>query len=118
MKKEIADKWVVALRSGKYQQATKTLRNSEQSFCCLGVLCDISGIGTWKDNVSNYRYVPFDKAEDWQSSFLPYRVQDWAGMARRDGTRTNGEPALSYLNDQGKTFEEIAEIIENEWETL
>jgi len=42
MNKELKDKWVVALRSGKYKQGGDCLRNSrENTYCCLGVLCDI-----------------------------------------------------------------------------
>ena len=45
MKKEIADKWVEALRSGKYKQGKSALKKDD-SFCCLGVLCDIIGKGS------------------------------------------------------------------------
>lgn len=34
------EKWVLALRSGKYNQTTGTLQSTE-GFCCLGVACDI-----------------------------------------------------------------------------
>ena len=55
MKKEIADKWVEALRSGEYKQAKERLQ-SEDSLCCLGVLCKIAEkdgvrINTTRDNV-------------------------------------------------------------------
>ena len=33
-------KWVVALRSGKYEQGKEALRNGDK-YCCLGVLCEI-----------------------------------------------------------------------------
>ena len=38
--------WVDALRSGKYQQARGALKTGD-AYCCLGVACDISGLGTW-----------------------------------------------------------------------
>jgi hypothetical protein len=41
MRLDIAKKWVEALRSGKYKRATHRLRANEDSFCCLGVLCDL-----------------------------------------------------------------------------
>lgn len=44
MKKEIADKWVAALRSGKYKQGRQYLRTFEDNYCCLGVLCEILGL--------------------------------------------------------------------------
>lgn len=51
MKKEIAEKWTKALRSGKYKQGTGELRayiTDEVQFCCLGVLCEISQQGQWR----------------------------------------------------------------------
>lgn len=51
MKKEIADLWVAALRSGKYKQGRTTLKNRDSEFCCLGVLCDISGLSTFIPDV-------------------------------------------------------------------
>jgi hypothetical protein len=47
MKQEIMQRWVKALRSGKYQQGTERLREktatgrASRRFCCLGVLCDL-----------------------------------------------------------------------------
>jgi len=40
MKKNVAKKWVKALRSGKYKQSREMLKNSG-GYCCLGVLCEI-----------------------------------------------------------------------------
>lgn len=39
-------KWIKALRSGRYKQGVKRLRGDDK-FCCLGVACDISGLGSW-----------------------------------------------------------------------
>lgn len=50
MKKDIAMKWVNALRSGKYKQGAGQLFNSKnKTHCCLGVLCDILNVDL-KDN--------------------------------------------------------------------
>ena len=38
--KEFAEKWLTALRSGKYKQAVETLYDPDvDGFCCLGVAC-------------------------------------------------------------------------------
>ena len=48
MKPEIAQRWVEALRSGEYKQGLSVLRridesgNGQDSYCCLGVLCEIA----------------------------------------------------------------------------
>lgn len=41
---EMKDKWVAALRSGKYQQGQHELKSCTDKFCCLGVLCDVKGL--------------------------------------------------------------------------
>ena len=43
MKPEIKAKWVEALRSGDFKQGKGYLNNrDDNSFCCLGVLCEIN----------------------------------------------------------------------------
>lgn len=49
MNKTLKNKWLKALRSGEYAQGVGRLRTNKDEFCCLGVLCDISGKGVWED---------------------------------------------------------------------
>jgi len=42
MKQDIKEKWLNALRSGEYLQGKDSLQPAPNSFCCLGVLCDIA----------------------------------------------------------------------------
>lgn len=37
-------RWVEALRSGKYKQGKSVLRDSNNNYCCLGVLADIDSV--------------------------------------------------------------------------
>ncbi len=102
--------WVEALRSGKYQQTTSQLRLSGR-YCCLGVACDLSGVGAWEFN--NY-IVTNDDEED---TTLPDGVKDWLGLSTNGGRFDNGkrseeDSSLWGLNDNGTTFAEIADIIE------
>ena len=112
--------WVKALRSGDYQQAQGTLRKGD-SFCCLGVACDISGVDEWRkvetnDGTFYYEYL----VGNWQS--LAVEIADYYGM--RDGfggfwiDPGNKISSLSTLNDRGLSFDEIANIIEKEPEGL
>ena len=48
MNADLKRKWLAALRSGKYQQAKAALHRQGDGFCCLGVLCDVSGLGKWE----------------------------------------------------------------------
>jgi len=58
----VAQKWVKALRSGKYKQGRNRLRKKDR-FCCLGVLCELERprakeIQRWIDRWSRDHRVP------------------------------------------------------------
>lgn len=123
MKKEIADLWVKELRSGKWEQGTRYLCK-DQKYCCLGVLCEIAlreGVDILKKakNVDDELYYVYGK--DRAISILPGEVMNWAEIATFVGNYTGSytdELSLTEQNDSGKTFEEIAEVIEKNYENL
>lgn len=49
MNADVKARWLAALRSGEYQQGQNQLRDSEDHFCCLGVLCDVVDPDGWDD---------------------------------------------------------------------
>jgi hypothetical protein len=119
MKDTVKALWLEALRSGKYKQGTGCLRY-EDDFCCLGVLCDISGQGEWDER----EYLD-------QLQLLPAAVVDWAGLGGSRPeipfsalteeeleligwlpSRDECTVALSGLNDRGMEFDRIADLIE------
>lgn len=108
MNKEIKKMWVDALRSGKYKQGQGWLRTANNKYCCLGVLCDlaVNEERVRRDLVKDvYAYGKQDRM-----SVLPSEVIDWAEL---DQHGTYGENrCLVYDNDGGKSFAEIADIIE------
>ena len=93
---------VKALRSGEYQQTRNQLRKDD-SFCCLGVACDISGLGNWSESVYGKTKV-FIYAEN--SGVMPSFVMDFYGFTHK------GAIILSNMNDSGSSFEEISVVIE------
>ena len=107
---EIKKKWVEALRSGKYKQGFSRLKynNGEDvRYCCLGVLCEISGRGSWNENNI---YVTPTAAE---KLGLPLEVIQWAGLAGDDADPYIGVEHASVWNDsRGHSFEQIADLIE------
>ena len=113
MKKEYKDRWVEALRSGKYKQAKGTLRNKE-GFCCLGVLCDIvkDELGYyWSIEEEASHYTIFNSV-----GVLPFEVMELVGMAYSDGSiYVEGDEQINHLptyNDQaGEDFNQIADRI-------
>lgn len=119
MKLDIADKWVKALRSGEYKQGQQFLckvgETGKESFCCLGVLCDIyqKEVGDLEIRPGSYfRY--YDNC----SGYLPEKVKNWSGIASDRGYRGQHKSSLLSLNDDAVSFEHIADIIEQEKETL
>ena len=115
MKKAIADKWVEALRNGEYEQTTGKLANAERTeHCCLGVLCELA----IKEGLSMAVRLSVEMAYfNGEDVNLPAEVLDWAGMESALGSYPDGR-ALVVLNDEGKPFEQIANVIEQYWEEL
>ena len=112
MNPEIKSKWVAALRSGKYKQTKNVLRNRD-SFCCLGVLCNLHAKAHPEIAVRQR-----DKAMYLGNTrFLPVEVQKWAEFSSRSGVlpcHVDGLTTLAEMNDSGKTFEAIAKVIETQ----
>ena len=105
---------VEALRSGKYQQGFERLRDGNR-FCCLGVACDISGLGEW------YKFTYLEEKYS-----LPDEVIDYYGFNSTGGYFNifsenyieDEDISLIRKNDSGSSFEEIADIIEKEPEGM
>jgi len=117
MRKEIANKWVKALRSEKYKQGRGNL-NIEEKFCCLGVLCELA---TKKGIVNKEFDEELVTSYDTYTEILPDSVRKWAGMSSQRGEFIDSKGrsiSLTNLNDIGRSFKQIANIIENNWEKL
>jgi hypothetical protein len=112
MNPQIKQKWVSALRSGKYQQTQRRLHD-ENGFCCLGVLCDLYG----KEN-----NVEWDLANNGHNVYvfqdmvgcLPVSVKEWADLEDCNPRVDDQTDSLIGLNDTGCTFEQIADVIEKQ----
>lgn len=121
MKKSIMQKWVKALRSGKYKQAKGALSSPRgASHCCLGVLCDI----TKKETGGEWNGQYFRKDGNRGSrGYLPKFVRDFVGMKSINGTLPfdyfERKTSLAAENDEGGTgFKRIADIIEANYKKL
>lgn len=116
MNRDIAQKWLAALRSGKFKQGSMSLVQGEKgqkSHCCLGVLCAIS---PWKNTYD--RMDPEDTGTYEVNCVLPKKVQEWAGLASAKGTVPGHVRSLTMLNDDGTPFTEIADVIEQNLDKL
>lgn len=124
MNPEVKKEWVAALRSGKYDQGMGSLKlevSDTQLYCCLGVLCELAveaGVippgERHEDQPKNYSYYFLGEDE-----FLPSEVMTWANLDTNNGIYKPADnvwgydQALTDLNDNGKSFNELADIIEN-----
>ena len=100
---------VAALRSGKYKQgrgAPRRVGDPEDLLCCLGVACDISGLGKWiasGDNLVMIYLTDETRNKSTSSSTaMPLKVQEYYGFANASGaTHRRGQAPLMELNDTG-----------------
>lgn len=113
MDKTLARKWVDALRSGEYRQGKGGLRCVEDnSYCCLGVLLDVAakeGIieGKWEDdNDVSASYSAFVHA----NGELDVFTVDESLL-----THHQQNPPIALNDNDGSSFEEIADYIEKEY---
>jgi hypothetical protein len=109
---DIKQRWVAALRSGKYLQGQNFLR-ADGKYCCLGVLCDLypNSKNLWYEIGLGYMF-------DIYVAMIPEYVAEWAGL---DGVDPVVElpnidtTTLSYVNDELMyDFNAIADIIEEQ----
>ena len=124
MRESIAKVWVDALRSDDYKQGTDYLCK-DNHYCCLGVLCDLYEKET---NAIGFKRVKTSVRGDDTAFYggchetLPAEVVEWAEMSSHIGSYvsrcTDYQHSLAELNDEGHAFEELADIIEVEYEQL
>lgn len=110
MNPEVKAKWLEALRSDKYEQGKEFLRTKDNKFCCLGVLIDIVDPSLWKETKifnNGEAYNASDK-EDINCAMPPESFQDSVDLDPCYAV------ALAMANDEGSTFAEIADMIEED----
>lgn len=123
MNPEVKARWVAALRSGDYRQANQVLRSGD-SFCCLGVLCDVYAA---EHGVKGWSQSRFDRDGDGYPNDV---VCDWAGFGISGDDDAGAlrcsadyDPKVEIVgkrkhvsehNDDGRTFAEIADAIEEQ----
>lgn len=110
MNREVHDKFVAALRSGKYEQIIGELAQYDDdgkpfAFCVMGVLCDVAaqeGVFSWPEN----------KDILWKGT-PSEEVTTWSGLSRA----IQGD--FIQLNDQFElSFEDFAELIDGHYDDL
>lgn len=107
MKAERRQAWVDALRSGKYKQTQGKLHNSDDSFCCLGVLCDITDPTQWRVFGGAYLYSPGSS-----SLYLPENLRMEIGGSDIEQILMEANDGKIRYERNPQYFEQIADLIE------
>ena len=98
MKKELAQEWVDALRSGRYKKGKRKLKDHSGGYCCLGVLADMHEI-LRQDGTARYQGCISDTA-------LPSRFRQDMNISLAESNQ------LIDINDSKDSFEPVAKAIE------
>ena len=122
MNRKIAELWIADLRTNPPQ--SRGVLFDGNGHCCLGRLCELNGLKPVENRHSDRNTYYYDD----ETFMLPSQVKEWAEMKSDDGSygsyigvsRYIGEDSgtLTDDNDSGKTFAEIADIIEAHIEEL
>jgi hypothetical protein len=120
MNPEIKDRWLRALRSGEYRQGRGRLKGTSTfdgsaRYCCLGVLCELAvqdGVIPAPEETGPRSLYGSDGELTW--SDLPTSVAAWAGLDDHDPAPATGRK-LSDRNDDGWSFEDLANLIEKDF---
>ena len=112
MNPDIKEKWVAALRSGEYTQGHGKLYNPpENTYCCLGVLCDL--YAKEKDIAAEgvFQKQSFDEDGETEGHnvYPPPEVVTWADLGCCDPVVTFDLrlKTVSSLNDSDESFVRI-----------
>lgn len=127
MDPEIRTRWATALRSGKYKQGRGYLQRADDTFCCLGVLCQLAvEAGATDPPELSHDGIAWTFGEG-SITYLPEDVTDWAGLNDHNPLieHSGRNVSLAAVNDGIKsyesgvawdiapgTFSEIADLIE------
>lgn len=119
MKKEIADKWVEALRSGKYKQTREgVLRTKDKKeYCCLGVLCKLIDPSILRQIDLHTSELPDNVALKSQSKcHIKFDNINAAGLNDSGFVEYNDLDQETRI--EALTFDEIADLIQINYEDL
>lgn len=107
----LKERWVAALRSGEYKQTAGALHD-QHGYCCLGVLCEVADLSDPVTLTDANDYDP--NMVPWRSLAMTDEFEEGRLLVHQAGLTDDEASALATLNDQGVSFDEIADEIESE----
>jgi hypothetical protein len=110
--KEFKAKWLDALRNAyKDKQGRHRLRPAADTFCCLGVACDLAAPDMWV-LLSDYRVNPLSSRSEALYEFSDNECFMPPWLINQIEITSREVRILADMNDEGKSFAEIADWIE------
>lgn len=115
MKPDVKTEWVAALRSGQYKRGRYQLRDNDDRYDPLGVLCELAikaGVGLERRQYdrSDGKFFGWTYRDPNQShalaTGLPEAVCAWSGLSYREGYR------IAMASDKGMNFKQVADLVE------
>lgn len=119
MDQALKSRWVAALRSGEYKQATGVLKSAEgRGFCCIGVLCDVVAPEGWETH--SHKEAPWnpDSSKEVVSFENPVAGSEQGVTLNADALARFGmsmaclDLLVEFNDSQGKNFSQIADWID------
>lgn len=112
MNPQLKQSWITALRSGRYQQGRGLLRERSFTggayFCAMGVLLDLVASPMQWDRLT--RAPSRAGMADEVAGYVPPEILGDIGISYVQ------QALIAGLNDFGKTFEQIADVIEADFD--
>jgi hypothetical protein len=105
MKKEIAELWIQELESGFWEQGKYFLEHTN-TYCVYGVLANIAATYGVCSHTGN-NIGAFDDSR----YLVPESVVKWAELKTPNGALAGFKLPLAEMNDNGKSFKQLAQII-------
>ena len=112
MRKEVMELWVEELKSGYWQQGKYFLEHSG-FYCVMGVLANIAAT----QGICSHTGNNIGLFESGMLS-LPQEVVEWAELKSEVGEVPSLKYSLVEMNDSGKSFSYLADVIKKHWEVL
>lgn len=114
MNPEFKAEWIAALRSKAYPQGEGRLRSEDGKFCCLGVACELlTAKGLVEREGLCYGYSNIHSSDSLPGRLFRYLdFETSLGDFNFTAGGKNYNFTLSGLNDDGLTFDQIADVIE------
>ena len=126
--RENREQWLKALESGRYKQTTGQLRNVDNGYtlngnsygyCCLGVLCNIhkDKEHKWDGHLFTIPNLLYNSNSNDEFDFATHEYFEMPPDSFLDKVKvdTNLAEELANMNDNHKTFKEIAAFLRKKW---